>query len=345
MGELNRRAINFNALRAFEAAARHLSMTRAADELRVTHAAVSHQVRQLEERLGVPLFQRTRRGVKLTAAGIALLPVLEDSLDRIAEALEGIVTSGGSKTLTVTTTPSFALQWLVPRLALLRRPNESGFEVHLRPTLRVLDVAHGEVDVTIRSGIPPWPGVKAELLMPVHMTPVCSPKLLANQEHPLAPADLLNFTLLHSDVGNIPIGNEWRTWLHAAGLSKRSSLPGISLQDPALAFQAAIAGAGFAIGYVELLQNEIASGALIRPFDLEVPHIFSYYLGYAQSRENDPGIAEFRQWILGEAKKSLQQSDEMRLSGKRAQLRNPKSLRVAGAARRRPARRAVPKTY
>jgi len=310
---VNRRAINFNALRAFEAAARHLSMTRAADELRVTHAAVSHQVRLLEERLGVPLFQRTRRGVKLTAAGVALLPVLEDSLDRISEALEGLAVFGGQQTLTVTTTPSFALQWLVPRLGILRGSTEHGFEVHLRPTLRILDVAHGEVDVTIRSGIPPWPGVTTELLMPVHMTPVCSPRLLRGQKLPLAPSDLLNFTLLHADVGNIPIGNEWRTWLHAAGLSKRSYLPGISLQDPALSFQAAIGGAGFAIGYVELLQDEFANGTLVRPFDLEVQHIFSYYLAYASSREAEPAIAEFGRWIREEARKTLLRCEEMRV--------------------------------
>lgn len=295
---MNRRAINFNSLRAFEAAARHLSMTRAADELRVTHAAVSHQVRLLESRLGVPLFQRTRRGVKLTAAGNALLPVLEDSLDRISETLESIAASGGHQVLTVTTTPSFALRWLVPRLNTLRGPTDGGFEVHLRPTLRMLDVAHGEVDVAIRSGIPPWPGLKAELVMPANMTPVCSPHLLAGQKLPLAPSDLLNFTLLHADVGNIPIGNEWRTWLHAAGLSKRASLPGLSFQDPALSFQAAISGAGFAIGYVELLQAEFAAGTLIRPFDLEVRHIFSYYLAYPPSRETEPAIAEFRRWIF-----------------------------------------------
>lgn len=309
---MNRRAINFNALRAFEAAARHLSMTRAADELRVTHAAVSHQVRLLEERLGVPLFQRTRRGVKLTAAGVALLPVLEDSLDRISEALEGLAAFGGQQTLTVTTTPSFALQWLVPRLGILRGSTKHKFEVHLRPTLRMLDVAHGEVDVTIRSGIPPWPGVTTELLLPVHMTPVCSPRLLKGQKLPLAPSDLLNFTLLHADIGNIPIGNEWRTWLHAAGLSKRSYLPGISLQDPAMAFQAAVGGAGFAIGYVELLQDELENGTLVRPFDLEVQHIFSYYLAYAPSRAADPAIDEFRRWIRDEAQKTLQRCEDMR---------------------------------
>lgn len=301
---MNRRAINFNSLRAFEAAARHLSMTRAADELRVTHAAVSHQVRMLEARLGVALFQRTRRGVKLTAAGDALLPVLEESLDRISEALEAVRASAEHQVLTVTTTPSFALRWLVPRLNTLRGPSEGGFEVHIRPTLRMLDVGHGEADIAIRCGIPPWPGLKAELLMSANMTPVCSPKLLLGQKLPLAPADLLNFTLLHADVGNIPIGSEWRTWLHAAGLSKRSSLPGLSFQDPALSFQAAISGAGFAIGYVELLGAEFAAGTLVRPFELEVPHTFSYYLAYPPSREFEPVIAEYRRWIFGQIETS-----------------------------------------
>jgi LysR family glycine cleavage system transcriptional activator len=216
----------------------------------------------------------------------------------MSETLESIAASGGHQVLTVTTTPSFALRWLVPRLNTLRGPAEGGFEVHLRPTLRMLDVAHGEVDVAIRCGIPPWPGLKAELVMPAHMTPVCSPHLLAGHKLPLAPSDLLNFTLLHADVGNIPIGNEWRTWLHAAGLSKRASLPGLSFQDPALSFQAAISGAGFAIGYVELLQAEFAAGTLIRPFELEVRHIFSYYLAYPPLRENEPAIADFRRWIF-----------------------------------------------
>lgn len=295
---MNRRAINFNSLRAFEAAARHLSMTRAAEELRVTHAAISHQVRMLEARLGLPLFQRTRRGVMLTAAGNALLPVLEDSLNRISEALETIVATTGHQVLAVTTTPSFALQWLVPRLGTLRGPADGGFEVHLRPTLRMLDVAHGEVDVAIRCGIPPWPGLKAELVMPAHMTPVCSPKLLHGLDLPLKPADLLKLTLLHADVGNIPIGNEWRTWLHVAGLARRGSLPGLSFQDPALAFQGAISGAGVAMGYVELLGNELLSGELVRPFDLAVRHMFAYYLAYPTSRENEPAIGEFRRWIF-----------------------------------------------
>ena len=276
-------------------------MTRAADEVRVTHAAVSHQVRLLEARLGVGLFQRTRRGVKLTAAGSALLPVLADSLDRISEALDSIL-DAKEHVLTVTTTPSFALKWLVPRLGTLGRIGKGEMDINLRPAIRLLDLAGGDADIGIRCGIPPWPGLTAELLMPVHMTPMCSPRLLRDRDLPLAPADLLSFTLLHADVGNIPVGNEWRTWLHAAGLRKRSKLPGMSFQDPALSFQAAIAAAGIAIGYVELLQPELDSGELVRLFDLQVRHMFSYYVVYPTARAKEPAIGEFRDWIFDQIK-------------------------------------------
>jgi LysR family glycine cleavage system transcriptional activator len=297
-GILRRPAINFNSLRVFESVARHLTITHAAEELGITHAAVSHRIRMLEARLGVRLFHRTRRGVNLTTAGSQLLPVIEEAFDRISETLKSIGGATQHQTLTVTTTPSFALRWFIPRLRSLRGSGESGFDVHLRPTLRILDIARGEADIAIRSGIPPWPGTKSEFLMPVHMTPVCSPQLLRHHTSALSPADLLKFTLLHADIGNVPVGNEWRTWFSAAGLGRQKALPGLSFQDPSLAFEAAISGAGIALGYVELITEELNSGELVRPFELQVQHDLSYHLVYAQSRENETLISAFRRWIF-----------------------------------------------
>lgn len=301
-----RRNLNLNALRAFEAAARHLNFSRAAEELLVSHAAISHQIRQLEEQLGIRLFERTSRGVELTNSGAALLPETTSSFDRLASTLDHLALKSSTKTLSITTTPSFASRWLVPRLPSWRKSNGDSVDVILTPTLQMLDLAKGEADVAIRCGIPPWTGLVDHLLLPIHMTPVCSPALLKGAERLDDPEDLLSHTLLHADVGLHPLGTEWQSWFAASDTKVKRRLPGLSFQDPALSMQAAINGVGFAMGYVELVEADLAFGRLAQPFDLVVRHDFSYYVTYSSKRANDPTILAFREWILAEVTQSLQ---------------------------------------
>jgi LysR family glycine cleavage system transcriptional activator len=297
---LNRRNINLNALRAFEAAARHLNFSRAAEELLVTHAAISHQLKQLEEQLGVRLFTRTPRGVTLTEAGAALKPELSASFDRISKSLDGIARQASPSVISVTTTPSFASRWLVPRLPSWRKASGGRIDVNLIPTLQMLDLTRGEADIAIRCGIPPWTGLKADHLLPVHMTPVCSPQLPGFVAGFDKPRDLLESTLLHADVGENPMGTEWQTWLNEAGVRTDRRLPGLSFRDPALSMEAAISGVGVAIGYVELVRTDLAFGRLAQPFELAVEHPFSYYLVYPAQHKSDPMIGAFRNWIMSD---------------------------------------------
>ncbi len=296
---MRRGSLHFNSLRAFEAGARHLSFSRAADELCVTHSAVSHQIRLLEETLGCELFVRTNRGVALTAAGHTLLPVLAESFDRIAHTLDGLVTATGSDQLRVTTTPTLAAKWLIPRLGDWRHAHPD-IAIHLHPALAYLDLAAEGADIAIRCGVPPWPGMVDEFFLPIHMTPLCSRSFLNTLGDVPKPGDLLQATLIHADITGHELGEEWATWLNAAGVVSPDALPGLSFHDPSLALQAAMDGLGIAMGYVELAAADIEAGRLVRPFPFAVPHHFSYYLVYDRARRTEPGISAFRDWILGQ---------------------------------------------
>ncbi len=293
---MKRGSLQFNALRAFEAAARNLSFSRAAEELHVTHSAISHQVRQLEASLGFALFHRGNRGVALTEAGQTLMPVLADAFDRIVTTLNGLVDSQEAGALKATTTPTFAAKWLIPRLGDWQRRHPD-IPVHLHPTLTFSDLSGGEADIGLRCGVPPWPGLVAEAVMPIHLTPLCSRDAMATLGSEPDPAAVLKQTLIHADITGHPVGEEWRYWLEAAGVDAGGTLPGLSFQDPNLALQAAMDGVGFAMGYLELAQPDIDAGRLVRPFALTATHPFSYFLVHHQNRANDPRIGAFREWI------------------------------------------------
>jgi LysR family glycine cleavage system transcriptional activator len=263
-------------------------------------------VRQLEESLGVRLFERGPRGVELTATGASLYPEISGAFDGIVSALNELPRGSSKSILKVTTTSSFASRWLVPRLGSWRDFQDGAIDVHLSPTLSLLDLVRDEADLAIRCGIPPWPGLTSHQLFPIHMTPVCSPRFLSSFGEMCRPTDLLNYTLLHADVGQNFIGTEWQTWFEAAGVPSHKRLPGLSFKDPALAWQAAINGLGFAIGYLELIEMDLVSQNLARPFDLVVQHPFSYYLVYSATRKPDPKITEFLKWITQEAKQGYQ---------------------------------------
>jgi LysR family glycine cleavage system transcriptional activator len=293
---MSHRKLHFNALRAFEAAARHSSVSGAARELSVTHGAVSHQLRRLEDDLGIRLFRRTNRGLRITQAGETLAAVLIDSFDRIGTALDELRDKETGSSIRITSTPTFASRWLLPRLAeWYAQPGAR--RVHLLPTLELLELQSGAVDCAIRCGIPPWKGLSHELLMPIHLVPVCSPQYAASRKIPLCDSEILLHDLLHADIGNAEPGEEWRDWLTGLDVDAPRELPGVSFQDPALAMQAAADGLGIAIGYLELIGRDLQSGSLVTAHSRTVRHRFSYYMAYPERQTKNEGLQTFLDWI------------------------------------------------
>ena len=296
---MNRRNLQFSALRAFEAAARHASVSGAARELSVTHSAISHQLKQLESQLNVQLFQRTNRGLRITPAGEALLPTLTESFDRISATLDQVREQVDDDVIQVTSTPSFAAKWLVPRLGdWYSTPGSS--RVHLLPSLEFFELRRQNIDLAIRCGNPPWEELEHELLMPIHLVPVCSPAYASEKKLLKHPADALHHDLIHADIGDDGLGEEWRQWLRAAGVDCPKNIPGLSVKDPALAMQAAADGLGVAIGYLELIDQDLNAGRLVIANEHRVKHEFSYYLVYPSISAESSPLKLFRDWIINQ---------------------------------------------
>ncbi len=259
-----------NALRAFEAAARHLSFTRAAEELHVTQAAISHQVKSLEEQLERKLFRRLNRALLLTDDGQAYLPSVSRAFTLLKEATDDLLSKQAQGPLTVSALPSFAARWLVPRLGRFRqiRPD---IDLRIDPTAALSDFAGGDVDVSIRYGRGKYPGLRSEWLMTEDIFPVCSPSLLEGP-HPLRePRDLEHQVLLHDD-GHA----DWRTWLLAAGADRVDPTRGPIFTDSGMVIQASMAGQGVALARGVLAADELAAGRLVRPFALSLPTEYAY---------------------------------------------------------------------
>ncbi len=296
-----------NALRAFEAAGRHLSFRKAAEELGVTPAAISHQVKALEEYCGAPLFRRLTRALLLTDTGQAALPVLGEGLDKLAEAAAGMRLHEDTPLLTVSVTPSFAAKWLVPRLDRFRAAYPD-YDLRVDATDRIVDFAREPADMAIRYGGGNYPGLRADCLMSEVSSPVCSPRLLEGA-HPLrTPEDLRHHTLLHVDWQREDVSApSWRMWLLAAGVRDVDPARGQHFNQDSMAVQAAIEGHGVALGGNVLVKDDIAAGRLVRLFDLSVadPLDFSYYVVCPEESVNRPKVAAFRTWMIAEAQRSL----------------------------------------
>jgi LysR family transcriptional regulator of beta-lactamase len=275
-----------NGLRAFEAAARHLSFTRAAIELCVTPPALSHQAKALEERLGVPLFRRLPRGLSLTDEGQALLPVLREAFDKVAAALEEFEGSKGREVLSVGTVGTFALGWLLPRLAAFRAEHPF-VDLRLTTNNNRVDIAEEGLDFAIRFGDGAWHGTDSMLLFEAPLTPLCSPQVAVRLREP---ADLAGETLLRS----YRIG-EWAAWLEAAGVPT-PPLTGPVFDSAATMIEAALAGHGVALAPACMFERELAEGRAARPFALEVP-MGAYWLTSLKSRKPTPAMTAFRSWI------------------------------------------------
>ncbi|MGV6853490.1 MAG: transcriptional regulator GcvA [bacterium] len=284
------------ALKAFESAARHLSFTQAAKELHVTQAAVSHQIKVLEENLETRLFKRLNRTLLLTDDGQQFLPEVRATLEQLATATLKLRKRKETGSLTVSILPSFAAKWLVPRLWKFQQQYPD-LIVRISAFEWLVDFDKEEVDLAIRSGRGVWKGLVAHPLLKEDFFPVCSPKLMQHEPELTSPEDLQHYPLLHDDF----FRDDWRIWLSAAGVSHIDPDRGISYSHTSMVLDAAIRGHGIAMGRTPLVDEDLAAGRLVKPFDITLPSDFAYYIVYPESRKDDPKLTAFRDWLLSEA--------------------------------------------
>lgn len=303
---MSRRLPPLNAVRAFEAAARHNSFRLAAEELHVTPGAISQQVKQLEEWIGVPLFRRLPRGLAPTEAGSLYGPLLGEMLDGIAVATRRLAEQAGHRVLTVSTIPSFGTRWLVPRLGSLRRRCPA-LEVRVQINQFITDFQREAVDVAIRHGGGNYPGLRSDHLFDDVLFPVCAPRLVEDGPPLRRPCDLAGYTLLHDepDYGGFrEIG--WSDWLAAAGCADMVPQRGLSFSFTHMTVQAALAGQGIALAPNSQVAEDLAEGRLVRLFEVAVADPHAYWLVCPLDRADRPDIADFRDWLLDEVRgKSL----------------------------------------
>ena len=292
---MGRRLPSLNALKAFEAAARHESFTRAAGDLNVTQGAVSHQVKALEEELGLRLFQRERQRLIITETGKAYLEVVRDAFDRIAAGTERLIQRQKTGILTVTTSPNFAAKWLVHRLGRFAEANPD-IDLRIGATVQHVDFAREEVDVAIRHGDGRWPGLHVTRLCVEELFPVCSPSMVKGRSALRSPADLARHTLLHIDD---PL--DWRSWLEAAGVSGIDLSRGPVFSQRSMAIDAAIDGQGVALARTALCAWDLLAGRLVRPFDFALKVPYAYWIVCPKANADLPKVSAFRAWLLAEA--------------------------------------------
>jgi len=283
-----------NALRAFEAAARSESFTRAAEELCVTQGAVSHQVKLLEATLGIKLFNREHQRLVITGAGREYLNVVRDALDRIAAGTERIVQRQNTGVLTVSTSPDFAAKWLVNRLGRFAEAHP-GIDLRVSATMHHIDFVREEVDVAVRHGDGNWSGLDAVRLCTEQLFPVCSPRLMSGRNRIAKPSDLLKFPLLHLEDSKA-----WSNWFDAAGVDAEMS-HGLVLNRASMLIDAAVNGQGVALARTALAAWDLINGRLVKPFDLALKLSKTYWIVCPKAASMQPKIVTFRDWLLAEA--------------------------------------------
>lgn len=291
-----RRLPSLNALKAFEAAARHESFTKAAEELFVTQGAVSHQVKALEAELGLRLFQRERQRLIITEAGRSYLEVVRDAFDRVAAGTERLLQRQSAGVLTVSTSPNFAAKWLVHRLGRFAELHP-GVDLRVSASLHHIDFAREDVDLAVRHGDGRWPGLHVTRLCAEALFPVCSPQLLRDTKRPLrTPTDLKHHVLLHLDSRD-----DWSKWLEAAGVDATGVARGPVMNQASMAIDAAVDGQGVALARTALAAWDLIAGRLVQPFPLELAVPYSYWMVCPKATANLPKIAVFRDWLISEA--------------------------------------------
>ncbi len=290
-----------NAIRAFESAARLGGFARSAQELNVTPAAVSHQVKLLEEHLGLQLFNRLPRGLEITSAGQELLPDVAKGFAHLARAVGAV--SGGQLAgrLTVSAAPSFATLWLTPRLGAFTDAYPD-IQLRLLASDSAPNLDLGRVDVRLPYGIGNFPGLKAKLLMPETIFPVCSPSLL-NQKPLRRFSDLSEHTLLHDiDTGTDEPTMTWARWLRDAGLEPGPSLRHIEFSNSILLTEAAVQGQGVALGRMTLVRSHLETGRLVRPFKVSRPGDYAHYFVTTEAGAERPRVKVFLDWLEREVR-------------------------------------------
>jgi LysR family glycine cleavage system transcriptional activator len=285
---------SLNGLRAFDAAARHLSFTRAAAELNVTQTAISHQIRRLEAQLGIRLFLRRNRALLLTREAQVYLPAVRGAFEDLRRATARLRTSDSDGMLTVSTTASLAAKWLVTRVAAFQEAHPA-IEVRITTSTHLVDFRREEVDMAVRYGRGSWPGLRAHWLMAEDIFPVCSPTLLRAAKPLRRPEDLEHHTLLHASVSR----EDWHLWLTAAGLPVAlAQRRGLNFDQSFMALQAAMDGLGVALGRSRLVEADIAAGRLVMPFDVVLPSDAGFYIVAPEETAELPKITLFREWLI-----------------------------------------------
>jgi LysR family glycine cleavage system transcriptional activator len=295
-----RRLPPLNALRAFEAAARHLNFSRAADELAVTPGAVSQQIQNLEDYVGAALFKRTPKGLLLTDAAQTALPALREAFDRLAEAASLLTAAVDGRRLTVSVAPSFAAKWLVPRLGLFEAAHPQ-VDVWLSADMEVVDFALGEIDLAIRYGAGRYPGLEVVKLMSETVLPVASPEYLdANPIY--TPADLANHVLLHDGSPDADDScPDWSMWLAARGVKGVDGTRGPRFNQSSLVIEAAAGGRGVALAKRALAQADLDAGRLVPPLQDATAVDFAYFVVHPKAKGRLPQVKAFVSWISAQA--------------------------------------------
>lgn len=281
-----------NALKAFEAAARHLSIKLAAEELCVTPGAVSQMIRVLEENLGVKLFERVTRGIFLTDAGRDYLPSIRNAFRQIAGASERIAAQLDSGLLTLSATPFFASAWLVPRLSSFRTA-QPGIDLQIVTSNALVDFSRSDVDVAIRHGMGGYPGLRSDRVVTVEMIAVATPDLSDRAGRPNRPSDLVRWPQVHDAERK-----GWSLWFDTHGVAERTTTRGPSFDDSGLLLKAVLAGQGAGLLPAALVEDELRDRRLIQLFPPARMEEFAYYLVCPDNRQQQPKIAAFRDWIL-----------------------------------------------
>ncbi|MDB5968852.1 MAG: Transcriptional regulator, LysR family [Hydrocarboniphaga sp.] len=293
LGAMSLRLPPLQALQAFEAAARHQSYTRAAEELALTHGAISYQISALEDRVGTKLFRRERNRMLMTDAGRLLLANVRQGLMLLERAFDTRVPTERRVSLTLSTLPSLARCWLVPRLLDFQCAHPD-IDLLVDPSGALVDLEHDGVDIAIRYGGGGWSGVQQQLLMDEELFPVCSPRYRGGHL-PQTPADLADCHLMHNPW------QPWEPWFHAAGLSLRETARGVSYTDSALLLDAAAAGQGIVLARRALAWRDLAEGRLVRLFEVSIPDTSRYYLLWRHDHPRLADVLRLRDWLLAQA--------------------------------------------
>jgi len=294
-----------NSLRAFEAAARHLSFTKAAAELHVTPAAVSQQIRQLEAHYGLSLFRRTTRSLVLTEDAQRALPAVRDAFESLGQVHHRLSAHRDSNLLTVSASPSVGERWLLPRLERFRALHPD-IDIRIDATDMLVDFNRDQVDIAIRYGRGVYDGLEADALMEDIVFPVCSPALLQGDPPLRTPHDLCHHTLLHPEWRQErDAAPSWQMWLRAAGVKNVDPTRGMRFSMDAMLARAAADGMGVALALRSMVQQELDAGTLVRPFTgtdfEEIAASFRPYLVYPKENLALSRVAAFRDWALAEA--------------------------------------------